>query len=76
MNKCEHGEKINYFCATDCCLWKEASGCEICIRKYHNHMGTTVFLNEEDINLILKKFTLESQSKPKCQSIQEAMATR
>jgi hypothetical protein len=44
MNKCEHGERITLFCASECCVWKEAAGCEVCIKKYHNHMGTTVFL--------------------------------
>lgn len=47
MNKCEHGEKITVFCASDCCVWKEAAGCDLCIKKYHNHMGPTIFLSEE-----------------------------
>jgi len=46
MNKCEHNEKITTFCASDCCVWKEAAGCEQCMKKYHNHMGTTIFLSE------------------------------
>lgn len=45
MNKCEHGEKITTFCASDCCVWKEAAGCDSCIKKYHNHMGPTIFLS-------------------------------
>lgn len=36
-------------------------------------MGTTVFLNEEDVSSILKKFTIDTQSKPKCRMLQEAI---
>ena len=73
MNKCEHGEKISIFCASECCVWKEAAGCSHCIKKYHNHMGTTIFLQEEDVNALVKKYSLEGYIKPKCRMLQEAV---
>jgi hypothetical protein len=73
MNKCEHNERITQFCATDCCVWKEAAGCESCMKKYHNHMGTTVFLAEEEVLSIVRKYTMDSNIKPKCRLLQEAI---
>lgn len=73
MNKCEHGERITLFCASECCVWKEAAGCEACIKKYHNHMGTTVFLKEEEVTAIVKKYTMDNAIKPKCRVLQEAI---
>jgi hypothetical protein len=73
MNKCEHGEKISTFCASECCVWKEAAGCEACIRKYHNHMGSTVFLGEEEVLALVRKYTMDSTIKPKCRVLQEAI---
>lgn len=73
MSKCEHGEKITTFCASDCCVWKEAAGCEQCIRKYHNHMGPTIFLSEEEVTGIVKKYTMDNSIKPKCRLLQETI---
>jgi len=73
MSKCEHGDKITIFCATDSCAWKEAAGCPLCIKRYHNHIGPTIFLNEEDITVIVKKYNVEQSIKPKCRLLQEAI---
>ena len=70
MNKCEHGDRISIFCASDCCVWKEAGGCELCMKKYHNHMGPTIFLSEEEIISLVKKYTMDSSIKPKCRVLQ------
>lgn len=73
MNKCEHGEKIAVFCASECCVWKEAAGCDHCMKKYHNHMGPTLFLKEDDVQALVKKYTLEGSIKPKCRLLQQAV---
>ena len=36
-------------------------------------MGTTVFLNEEDVVGLVKKYTMDSSIKPKCRILQEAI---
>ena len=54
-------------------MWKEAAGCESCIKKYHNHMGTTIFLGEEDITALVKKYTMDGTIKPKCRLLQESI---
>ena len=73
MSKCEHGEKINVFCASESCLWKESGGCPSCMKKYHNHMGPTIFITEEEAQNLIKKFNLDPSTKPKCRSLQEAI---
>jgi hypothetical protein len=73
MNKCEHAERISIFCASECCVWREAGGCEACMKKYHNHMGPTIFLSEEDIQGLVKKYTMDAHIKPKCRLLQEAI---
>lgn len=73
MNKCEHGEKINVFCATDNCQYKEAAGCDLCIKKYHSHLSHCLYLNEEEVNALMRKFTVDNTIKPKCRLLQEAI---
>ena len=70
MHKCEHGEKIVRFCATECCAWKEAGGCSACMKKYHNHMGPTVYVSEEEVIGIIKKYGMDAV-KPKCRVLQD-----
>lgn len=36
-------------------------------------MGTTVFLNEEAVGNLVKKYTMDSGIKPKCRVLQEAI---
>ena len=36
-------------------------------------MGTTVFLGEEEVGALVKKYTMESSIKPKCRVLQEAI---
>lgn len=43
------------------------------MKKYHNHVGTTVFLTEEEVIAIVKKYTMDSTIKPKCRVLQEAI---
>ena len=71
--KCEHGEKITSFCATECCVWKEAGGCSTCMKKYHNHMGPTLFLTEEETLQLFKRYNVDPSVKPKCRSLQETI---
>ena len=73
MNKCEHGDRIALFCATDCCASKELGGCELCIKKYHNHIGQTLFVKEEEVQNLVKKYQLDHTIKPKCRVLQEAI---
>lgn len=70
MNKCEHGERITIFCATDCCACKELGGCESCIKKYHSHIGQTLFVKEEEVQNLVKKYQLDHMIKPKCRVLQ------
>lgn len=44
MDRCEHNDKIVKFCASECCVWKDSGGCQTCIKKYHSHMGPSVFV--------------------------------
>lgn len=71
MNKCEHNERITNFCASECCVWKEAGGCEACIKKYHKHLGPTILVHEDEVTALLKKFTVDHAVKPKCRAVQE-----
>ena len=73
MSKCEHGEKITSFCATECCVWREAGGCATCMKKYHNHMGPTIFITQDEINKLVKKYNVEPGVKHRCRSLQEAI---
>ena len=52
-------------------MWKEAGGCEACIRKYHNHMGPTIFVSEEEAQGIVRKYMIDQSAKPKCRLLQE-----
>jgi hypothetical protein len=36
-------------------------------------MGTTLFLTEDDILTIVKKYTMDSTIKPKCRQLQESI---
>lgn len=36
-------------------------------------MGPTIFLNEEDVAALLKKYTVDSSLRPKCRVLQEAI---
>ena len=38
MSRCEHGEPIKLFCVSDTCNWRDAGGCENCLKKYHTHV--------------------------------------
>jgi len=41
------------------------------MKKYHSHIGQTVFLDEIDLASIIKKIMVEDSVKPKCKTIQE-----
>lgn len=43
------------------------------MKKYHNHMGPTIFLSEADVAALLKKYTLDGSLRPKCRVLQEAV---
>jgi len=36
-------------------------------------MGTTIYLTEEDITAIVKKYTMDNNIKPKCRLLQETI---
>ena len=70
MDKCEHGERIELFCATDSCVWREGAGCQLCFQKYHNHLGQSVFVQERDIEPLLKKYQSDPWLKPKVKKLE------
>lgn len=72
MNRCEHGERITKFCVTEHCHHKEAAGCDYCIRKYHFHLTNTVLLSEADLEELVRKVALPSDTKYKTRNLQEA----
>lgn len=65
MDRCEHNDKVVRFCATECCAWKDAAGCSTCIKKYHSHIGPSVFVEESMIEPLLRKYKTDSSLKPK-----------
>ena len=72
MNRCEHGEKITKFCITEHCHHKEAAGCDYCMKRYHFHLTNTLQLTEPNIEDVVKKLTLPTDSKYKTRILQEA----
>ena len=71
MNKCEHGEKVIKFCVTEHCHHKEAAGCDYCMKRYHFHLTNTVQLSENNIEDIIRKLNLPTDSKYKTRGLQE-----
>lgn len=43
------------------------------MKKYHNHMGPTIFLSEAEVAALLRKYTLDGSLRPKCRLLQEAI---
>lgn len=59
---CDHNKKVKLFCLTDNCQNNLAYSCSDCL-KLHHHKYPELFLNEEDILSLMKKYHVPSTVK-------------